>query len=82
MTTHVLFWMLISLVVGLLAGLVAMIFGNHKVIRRSDGDADKEDVDNLEGTREKNLVLIVAVVGVMAFLVIWLINAIVDRGLL
>ena len=39
--THVLFWILISIVIGMLSGLVAMIFGNHKVIKRQDGDAEK-----------------------------------------
>ena len=80
--THVLFWILISIVIGMLSGLVAMIFGNHKVIKRQDGDTDKEDLDNLEGAKERNLVLIVTVMSVMAFFVIWVANAVIDRGLI
>lgn len=80
---HIYVWIGISLAIGLMAGLITAIFSHHGK-KEGDGlgtaDADIDDLDEIEGSRSGNILFVVLVFTVLAFLVCWLIMAINNDG--
>ncbi len=80
-------WILISLGIGAMAGLITAIFSHHKqkkVTRNADGTThetteDEDDLDEIEGSHGANILFVVVVFAVLAFIVIWLLSAVSGR---
>ena len=80
-------WILISLGIGAMAGLLTAIFSHHKhkkVTHNADGSThetteDEDDLDEIEGSRSANIIFVILVFAVLAFIVIWLLIALSGR---
>lgn len=65
-------WILISMCCGLVAGLLTALFSRH-VKKNADGMAEEEnDLDEIEGSRSSNILFVVLVFSLLAFLIVWL----------
>ncbi len=78
------FWILISVVFGAIAGLISVSFSRRKGSKRTANttiEADA-DVDDVEGSVNSNMLFVATVFSILAFLVIWLVSAVLNRGIL
>jgi uncharacterized membrane protein YhaH (DUF805 family) len=77
------FWILISVVIGAMAGLIAMSLSRNRKAGKSStpANADSDAVDDLEGSSSSNIALIITVFSILAFLIIWLVMAVLHRGI-
>lgn len=75
------FWILIAIISGALASFIAIIMSRH-ASKTETGVADVADGDDLEGSRGGNMLFLVAIFSILAFLIVWLVNAVMGRGLL
>jgi hypothetical protein len=82
-------WILASVVFGTIFALIFTVCHKRKKNDGSDApndvelegdDDDTYDDDEVEGSPARNIVLVVAVFSVIAFLIIWLVMAIIDGG--
>lgn len=73
-------WVLISVACGLFAGLITAAFSRHKKQQgdnaNADGEETEDDLDEIEGSHSSNIVFVIVVFAVLAFLIVWLISAI------
>lgn len=81
---RIILWILISVVFGSIAGLISVSFSRRKGAHQTahttiDADADVADV---EGSKGSNRLLVTTVFSILAFLVIWLVSAMLKRGII
>ncbi len=87
---QVYYWILISLAVGAMAGVITSIFSHRskkKIVKDNDGTEretteDEDTLDEIEGTHSANIVFVILVISVLAFIVIWLFMAVNNRHIL
>ena len=78
---HVYYWISISLAVGAMAGLITSIFSRNNGKSKDSGDSLQSDLDEIEGSHSSNIIFVILVFSVLAFIVIWLVMAISNRNI-
>jgi len=73
-------WIGMAVVIGAIACFITMLMSRH-ASKTETGIADVGDTSDLEGSRGGNIMFMVVVFSILAFLVIWLVNAVMGRGL-
>ncbi len=78
----IMFWILISVVFGAIAGLISVSFSRRKGSKRTSNTTIEADADvaDVEGSANSNMLLVATVFSILAFLVIWLVSAVLNHG--
>lgn len=76
---HIYYWVLISLGVGILAGIITSIT-NRRGKSEGSANSSESDLDEIEGSHSSNIIFVILVFSVLAFIVIWLATAISGRN--
>jgi len=75
------FWILIAVVIGTVASFITMVMSRHS--STADTASTSGDLDSdLEGSRGGNIMFLITVFSILAFLIIWLVNAVMGRGMM
>ncbi len=74
------YWILIALAIGAMAGLITAIFSRHNKKNKAGETAEEDTLSEIEGSRGGNIIFVIMVFAILAFIVIWLIFAVTGRS--
>jgi len=76
------FWILAAVVIGAIASFIVVATSRHAGKTDTGITTSVEDDSDLEGSRGSNIMFLVAIFSILAFLIIWLVNAVMGRGIM
>jgi len=71
-----------AVVIGVIASFIVVLANHHASKTDTGVGASVDEESDLEGSWGSNVMFLVAVFSIIAFLIIWLVNAVLGRGLL
>ncbi len=83
--SHLYLWIIIAVAFGAMAGLITAIFTHHgkdSTKAPSTADADADDLNEIETSSSRTVIFITFIFTVLGFLICWVTEAIMHRGVL